>query len=105
MDTGGSIAVCAAIVVGLIFHSALYGPQAAYFAEQFETNSRYTGMSIAAQVTTVVGGAIAPLLATALLAQYDSSIPIAVYIVVVAVITVAGVWWSQETYRRDLREP
>ncbi|MCC9180226.1 MFS transporter [Mycolicibacterium mageritense] len=105
LDTGGSIAVCAAIVVGLIFHSALYGPQAAYFAEQFETNSRYTGMSIAAQVTTVVGGAIAPLLATALLAQYDSSIPIAVYIVVVAVITVAGVWWSQETYRRDLREP
>ncbi len=104
LNTRSSIAVCAAIIVGLIFHSALYGPQAAYFAEHFETSSRYTGMSISAQVTTVIGGAIAPLIATALLAAYDSSTPIAIYIVVVAAITVAGVWWSHETYRRDLRE-
>jgi metabolite-proton symporter len=102
LDTGNSALVFVAMVGGLIFHSALYGPQAAFFAEQFPTAVRYTGMSISAQVTTVIGGAIAPLIAIALLGAFDSSIPVAIYVVGAAVITVIGVGLAKETHRRDL---
>jgi MFS family permease len=102
LDTGSSPLVFLAMVGGLIFHSALYGPQAAFFAEQFPTRVRYTGMSISAQVTTVIGGAIAPLIAIALLGAFDSSIPVAIYVVTVAVITSIGVGLAKETHRRDL---
>ncbi|GCE44697.1 MULTISPECIES: MFS transporter [Rhodococcus] len=102
LDTGSSPLVFLAMVGGLIFHSALYGPQAAFFAEQFPTRVRYTGMSISAQVTTVIGGAIAPLIAIALLGAFDSSIPVAIYVVTVAVITTIGVGLAKETHRRDL---
>jgi hypothetical protein len=59
-------------------------------------------MSISAQVTTVIGGAIAPLIAIALLGAFDSSIPVAIYVVTVAVITSIGVGLAKETHRRDL---
>ncbi|KXF52749.1 MFS transporter [Rhodococcus sp. SC4] len=102
LDTGNSALVFVAMVGGLIFHSALYGPQAAFFAEQFPTTVRYTGMSISAQVTTVIGGAIAPLIAIALLGAFDSSIPVAIYVATAAVITVIGVGLARESHRRDL---
>ena len=105
LDTRSPLLIGTAIVVALVFHSALYGPQAAYFAEQFPTTVRYTGMSISAQVTTIIGGAIAPMIATALLSTYGSSTPISLYITFVAACTVAGVLWSKETNRRELFTP
>lgn len=102
IDTGSAGLVALAIVVGLIFHSALYGPQAAYFAEQFDTPVRYTGMSMAAQLTTIIGGAVAPLIATALLAAFGSALPVSVYVLVAAVLTVIGTVVARETNRRDL---
>ncbi|GGD70199.1 MFS transporter [Microbacterium murale] len=102
LDTQSPALVGVAVVVSLILHSALYGPQAAYFAEQFDTNVRYTGMSVAAQVTTVIGGAIAPLVATALLSHYMSSVPVSIYVAVAAVLTVIGTAFAKETNRRDL---
>lgn len=105
LDTRSSLMIGIAIVVALVFHSALYGPQAAFFAEQFPTTVRYTGMSISAQVTSIIGGAIAPLIATALLSAYGSSTPVALYIVFVSMCTVAGVLWAKETNRRELFVP
>jgi metabolite-proton symporter len=104
IDTGRPVAVGVAIAGGLVFHSALYGPQAAFFSEQFPTRMRYTGMSIAAQVTTVIGGAIAPLIATALLAAAGSWVPVALYILVVAAITTVGVLMAAESHRRSLSD-
>lgn len=105
LGTRSPMAIGLAIVVALVFHSALYGPQAAFLAEHFPTAVRYTGMSISAQVTTIIGGAIAPLIATALLSAYGTSTPIAVYVALVAACTVAGVLWSKETNRRELFVP
>jgi metabolite-proton symporter len=102
LDTREPLMVGVAIVVALIFHSALYGPQAAYFSEQFPAAIRYTGMSISAQVTTIIGGAIAPLIATALLSAYGTSTPVSLYVVLIAACTMAGVTWSKETRGRDL---
>ena len=46
----------------------MYGPQAAFFSELFSTRVRFSGVSIGYQIGSVLGGGLAPLVATALLA-------------------------------------
>ena len=57
-----------AITVGLLFHGAMYGPQAAWFAEQFPIGVRYSGVSLGYQLGTVLSGGLTPIIAAALLA-------------------------------------
>ncbi|GAA2253756.1 MFS transporter [Streptomyces ruber] len=91
MVDGGSWPLLAlGVVVALVLHSLMYGPQAAFIAEQFSPRLRYTGSSLAYTLAGVIGGAVAPLLFTALLSAYDSWVPLALYIAVTAVVTVAG---------------
>jgi MFS family permease len=102
LDTRSPGLIALAMVRGLIFHSALYGPQAAFFAEQFDTTVRCSGMSLSAQLPTIIGGSIAPFIATALLATFDSGAAIALYVVASAVLTTVAVFAAKETYHRDL---
>ena len=102
LDTRNGVAVGVAIVVGLIAHGAMYGPQAAFFAEQFDTRVRYTGTSIGYQVTSIVAGSLAPIIATALLSQYGNATAISFYVLIAAVISTTGVALAAETRRRDL---
>ena len=53
-------------MIGLAFHAFMYGPQAAYITEQFPARLRYAGSSLAYTLAGVIGGAIAPLVFTAL---------------------------------------
>ena len=93
-----------AITVGLLFHGAMYGPQAAFFAELFGTKSRYTGVGIGSQLASLVAGAPAPLLALALLGSFEDPNPtaVSVYLLVCAVVTVVAVLTYGETRTRDL---
>ncbi|WP_208686164.1 MFS transporter [Streptomyces sp. ID38640] len=91
-----------AVSVGLVFHGAMYAPQAAFFAEMFATRMRYSGASIGAQFSSVAAGAPAPLIATALLADYDSPTPIALYVIAAALLTLLAVGMARETRSRDL---
>ncbi|MFD5586938.1 MFS transporter [Streptomyces sp. NPDC127063] len=93
-----------AVTVGLILHGAMYAPQAAFFAEMFATRMRYSGASIGAQFSSVAAGAPAPLIATALLSDYDSSTPIALYVIAAALLTVVAVLCAKETRSRDLAD-
>jgi MFS family permease len=102
LDTRSPGLIALAMIGGLVFHSALYGPQAAFFAEQFDTQVRCSGMSLSAQLPTIVGGSIAPFIATALLAGFGSGTAIALYVLAAATITTVAVIAAQETYRRDL---
>ncbi|MET7475684.1 MFS transporter [Streptomyces sp. NPDC005648] len=104
VDTGGFGSLILAVTVGLVLHGAMYAPQAAFFAEMFATRMRYSGASIGAQFASVAAGAPAPLIATALLADYDSSTPIALYVIAAAVLTVVAVAAAKETRRRDLAD-
>ncbi len=91
-----------AVVGGLLFHGALYGPQAAFLSELFGTKVRYSGVSIGYQLASIVAGGLAPLIAVALLAQTGSGYSIAVYVAVSAVITIVAVGTYRETGKRDL---
>jgi hypothetical protein len=66
-DKAASAVVVVAIVVGLLLHGAMYGPQAAFLSEMFPTRMRYSGVSVAYQLTSIVAGSLAPIIAFALL--------------------------------------
>ncbi|MBD0692738.1 MFS transporter [Streptomyces sp. CBMA123] len=104
VDTRSFAQLVVAVTVGLVFHSAMYAPQAAFFSELFATRLRYSGASIGAQFASVVAGAPAPLIATALLKDYGSATPISVYVAAAAALTVLAVLCARETRGRDLAE-
>ena len=80
-DTGGTVMILGAIMLGLAVHGLMYAAQPAIMTEMFPTRMRYSGVSLGYQVTAIVAGSWAPLIGTALLRQYDSWVPIAWYIV------------------------
>jgi MFS family permease len=97
MISGGSfLALAAGIVVALVIHAALYGPQAALITEQFSPRLRYTGSSLAYTLAGVIGGAPAPLVLTALLSWTGSWLVIAAYLVLTAVLTMVGLWLARD---------
>ena len=97
LDTKSFFPMTLAVTVGLFLHGAMYGPQAAFFSELFGTKVRYSGASIGYQLASIGAGAVAPLIATALLAAYDSSFPIVLYVLGMCVLTVIAVLVAKET--------
>ncbi|SMD24832.1 MFS transporter [Lentzea albidocapillata] len=104
LDTRDPVLITLATTVGLVLHGAMYGPQAAFFSELFGTRVRYSGASVGYQLASIVAGALAPLIATALLQAYKSSFPIAVYVLITCVITVVAIAFAKETRGADLEE-
>jgi MFS family permease len=79
-----------AIVMSLIPHDMMYGPQAALIAESFTPRLRYSGASLGYQLASIIAGGPAPLIATWLFAQYHTGYAIAGFIAVCAVISIAS---------------
>jgi MHS family shikimate/dehydroshikimate transporter-like MFS transporter len=94
--------VMLALILGTIGPSAMFGPQASFFAELFGTHVRYSGASIGYQLATVIAGGLTPFIATALLTASGSTTPIAWYMVTLGALSVASVWAATETRGRDL---
>jgi metabolite-proton symporter len=104
VETRETFWVWTAIVVGMVGHSALYGPQAAFFSELFGTGTRYTGASLGYQLAAPFAGGLAPLIASGLLSWSGGATwPIAVYMAVLGLITVGAVLLASETNHADLR--
>lgn len=97
LDTADPLLITAACVGALVFHGAMYGPQAAFLAEMFPTRMRYSGVSLAYQVTSIFAGSLAPLIAAALLQATGSGTPIAIYVAVASVITGIAALLARET--------
>lgn len=102
MGLGSGWPVWLAIVLAMnIGHDLMYGPQAAYFSELFGTHVRYSGASLAYQLTSVFAGGLAPFVATLLLARSGAN-AVAWYMVGCCLITVIATWYAPETHRRAL---
>jgi MFS family permease len=65
------------------------GPQSAVFAELFPAHLRYSGASLAYQVGAILGGGLAPFLATWLYARFGSTLAISAYFVVASLVSLA----------------
>ena len=93
--------VAIAIVLAMVGHDMMYGPMAAYLSEFFSGRVRYTGASLVYQLTTVVGGGLAPIIATLLLARYGAG-AVASYVMACCAITLVATWFAPETHRAPL---
>src|SRR6266498_1627117 len=92
LNTKTSALVVLAVVLSIICHDMMYGPQAAYIAESFPTRLRYSGASLGYQLASIVAGGPAPLLAAWLLHTFNSGYAISVYLALTGVVsTVAAV--------------
>jgi len=103
MNSGNYVVITASVTLGLMIHAVMYAPQPAIMAEMFPTRMRYSGVSLGYQVTSIVAGSLAPIIAVKLLEVYDSSVPIAVYLAVACAITLVAVLFTRETKGIDLK--
>jgi len=101
-DTATPWIVFLAIVLSLIPHDMMYGPQAALIAEAFTPRLRYSGASLGYQLASIIAGGPAPLIATALFAAYHSSFMIAIYIAICAVISIIAAAMMPDYTGRDI---
>ncbi|HEX7309000.1 MFS transporter [Lentzea sp.] len=105
VDTKSVPLIVLGVVVGLAFHAFMYGPQAAFIAEQFTERLRYTGSSLAYTLAGVIGGAIAPLLFTALLAGFGTWVVVGLYVTVACAVTLVGLKLGRDPREEDEPQP
>lgn len=102
LDTKVTALVAAAIVLSLIPHDMMYGPQAALIAESFPARLRYSGASLGYQLSSLIAGGPAPLIASSLLSRYRSATPIALFIFACAVISLIATAMLKDNTNKDI---
>ena len=102
LDTRMPYLVVIAIVLSLVPHDIMYGPQAALIAESFPGRLRYSGASLGYQLSSLIAGGPAPLIATALLSRYRSATPLALFILACAVISLIATAMLKDHTNKDI---
>ena len=101
-DTGSVALVAVALSGILVIQGAYIGPQPAVFSELFPTATRYSGASLSLTLGTVLGGAVAPAIATALFNATGTSRLITVYITAMSAVSWLCTLGLKETSRVNL---
>jgi metabolite-proton symporter len=104
LSTRSTVLIVLATVVALITHAMMYGPQAAFIAEMFSTELRYSGASMGYQFAGILGGAIAPIVAIALAGAFGSAYAVSVYLAAMMVLTLIALKLAPETAWTDLHD-
>lgn len=102
LETRQPALIVLAIVVALTVHAMMYGPQAAFIAEQFPTRVRYAGASLAYTLAGIVGGGIAPMVSTALLQRFGTPLAVSSYAALALLITCVVLFIVRERARDQL---
>ena len=102
LNTGSLTLIFIAIMLSLIPHDMMYGPQAALIAESFTGRLRYSGASLGYQLASIIAGGPAPFIATALFAAYGTGYAIAGYILACAVITIIATAMMTDYTGKDI---
>ena len=104
LNTGVPELIFIAIVLSFVPHDLMYGPQAALIAECFTPRLRYSGCSIGYQLSSVISGGPAPLIATALLAATGSGYAIAAYILFCAIVSIVATSLMTDYTNQDISQ-
>jgi MFS family permease len=91
-----------AIVVARLCIAAIFGPQAALFSELFDTNIRYSGISVGYSISSIIG-AQTPAIAIWLVATTGGTLVLSGYIAVAGLISFVTALFLWETYKVDLQ--
>ncbi|WP_420734607.1 MFS transporter [Brevibacterium luteolum] len=97
VDTGNIWLYAVGLFILTIGLGLSYGPMSAMYAEMFPAKIRYSGVSIGYALGAIIGGAFAPMIAEFLLAEFATSLAIAVYIMALTVVSFAAVCMVRET--------
>lgn len=101
-DTKSVPLAALSITVMLVIQGAYIGPQPAIFSELFPAEVRYSGASLSLTLGTLVGGAIAPIVATSLYGMRGDSLWVTVYITAMSLVSFLSALGLQETFKTDL---
>jgi metabolite-proton symporter len=102
LASGSNGLIILAIVIGLVLHASMYAPQAAFITELFPTRIRYSGVSIAYQLTAIFAGSLAPIIALWLYKDLHSSVPVSVYVAIACAISGVSALLARETKGMEL---
>jgi metabolite-proton symporter len=102
MNSAQPVAICAAVVVGLIIHAIMYGPQAAFVTEQFPGRVRYAGSSLAYTLAGILGGGFAPLIIASLFKSWGSTLAVSLYVTGALCVTLIALFVARETAKKPL---
>ena len=94
-----------AVVIGQFIEAAMYAPLGALLAEMFDTESRYTGVSLGYQLAALIGAGFTPLVASSLLAGGPRSTPLVLMAMGFGLVTIVALLRIGETKDRDLARP
>jgi MFS family permease len=104
LDSRRPALIVIAVVIGLVIHGAMYGPQAAFVTEQFPTRVRYAGSSLAYTLAGIAGGGFAPLIIASLFRVYGTSTKVSLYVVAALCVTGVALLMARETATSPLEE-
>ncbi|MEU0236450.1 MFS transporter [Nocardiopsis sp. NPDC006198] len=104
LGTGSVAMLVLATVIGLgVFWAPVTATIGTLSSEIFSTRVRYTGVTLGYQIGAALAGGTAPLIATWLLSRFDDSwVPIAVYLVFTALISVVAVSLAHRASKAEL---
>lgn len=102
LDSSQPFLIVLAVIVGLLIHAVMYGPQAAFVTEQFPSHVRYAGSSLAYTLAGIIGGGFAPLIITSLYKEMGSTLWVSLYVSLALAITLFALWKAKETANKRL---
>lgn len=91
VNTGNAGLALLAFAVAAVVQGIMAGAQGGLFTEIFDVRVRYSGISVAYQLGGMIGGAVTPIVATALFGAYRSSTPIGIYVAALALVSLLAV--------------
>lgn len=98
VQTGSVLMLTIAITVGLVFgHAPAYAVLASFLSETFDAKSRYSGVSLAYQLSGALISGPAPLVAAALVVAYGGFGPVVIMAIIAAIVSVICVLALKET--------
>ncbi|UVY82837.1 MHS family MFS transporter [Brachybacterium sp. NBEC-018] len=105
LDSGPLSLLPLVIIAGMnVAHDAVYGPQAAWFAEQFPVEVRYSGVNMGYQLGSVIGGGIMPMVAALLFAAGgDAPWLICAYVTAISVLSLTASLLAKDPHGSALR--
>ncbi|QII05746.1 MHS family MFS transporter [Rhodococcoides fascians A25f] len=107
LNTGSHVLITVVMIIGFILAcQGAVGVTMSYFPEMFGARYRYAGVTLGREFASVFGGGIAPLLCAALITAFSGSwVPVAVYMMIMAISVLVAASFAPETRDRDLTDP
>jgi MFS family permease len=104
LSSNNIMLIFVAFAIGLMIHSTLFGPLAAFVSEQFGTTSRYTGASLGYQLATLLGAGFTPgIVAQIFKDSGQDTTSVVWYLAIMSVVSIVFILLTREPKNNDLQ--